>query len=1009
MDTHALRELIACVNRVTETGDTGLTLADEMARPLSAVWQSWDDADTESSQVLGVFLFYRYLAAHDRTDMLMAIRTLMPCLLYEDMALPPDMLPFLADYGVCEAERLREDARSSPDPARAERAAFAWQRIVMATEDGHPQREERERALRRSLRLLAARRGDTAHLDQAVAAARAGLVPQGHRDRLATCHELLLALEERYEATGNAEDHEAALRCAEELAAYAHSSARDAIGCSLLFSFGEKLYQRFLRDPDTADLRRAIGFLQDSVEFPGPQLPTRLLVLSRALSLWSATARDPGIVTEAIARAEQAEELVQRNHQDYPLIKWQIASLYFARYHTTHSGDDLDRAAAAILEATLCLTRELQITALQSDIAFAQYERTEDSEHLFTVLALRKRVLRKLPEDDNFSRAEALYSLSQAQLHWYRRTGSLGDLDSAVDNGRAALDLVAATDTRRRQKFLCGLGRVHMTRFALRGERDALPEAIDRFREAVNDAPDRYLPVALLAAALGYRYDLTRDITDLDESIAAGERALELAPAQQRAGILLDLSGARRLRFGGTGDTTDLDRARAALAEARALPALSARYRMRISLEQAELASLSTVNPEERLSAFEAAVELLSEVGLSSPHHEDREFMLSVHAGLGAKAADAAVAANRPDRALELLERARGILADTMPTPGWRGTRATTARHLCRNATRGPIVTVSAIETGGLALLVTPSGVRPVALPGLRLHKARARHKALEMALASGACEDVLDVLTWLWHTVARPVLEALKAAGWQGARLWWCPVGVMSLFPLHAAGDGHDGVMDRVVSSYLPTVRSLPAERRRPASPGKALVVAMSRTPGQASLLGAASEVNSLSRLLPATVLHNEQATRDAVLTALPSTRIIHFACHAQADTREPTRSRLLLHDQPLTPRDLPFGLDADLAYLSACATSDVLFLGADEAMHITGAFHLAGFRHVIGTHWRIADLAAADIADHFYTVIAAHGPDHAAQALHTATAELRRAHPDRPDLWASHLHVGP
>ncbi|GAA2344540.1 hypothetical protein SVIO_006990 [Streptomyces violaceusniger] len=189
----------------------------------------------------------------------------------------------------------------------------------------------------------------------------------------------------------------------------------------------------------------------------------------------------------------------------------------------------------------------------------------------------------------------------------------------------------------------------------------------------------------------------------------------------------------------------------------------------------------------------------------------------------------------------------------------------------------------------------------------------------------------------------------------------------------------------------------------------GKALVVAMSRTPGQASLPGAASEANSLSRLLSATVLHNERATRDAVLTALPSTRIIHFACHAQADTREPTRSRLLLHDQPLTPRDLPFGLDADLAYLSACATSDVLFLGADEAMHVTGAFHLAGFRHVIGTHWRIDDLAAAEIADHFYTVIAAHGPDHAAQALHTATAELRRAHPDRPDLWASHLHVGP
>ncbi|MEU8873708.1 CHAT domain-containing protein [Streptomyces javensis] len=1009
MDTHALQELIACVNRVTETGDVGLTLADEMAKPLSDAQRDWDDEDTESSRVLGVFYFYRYLAAHDRTDMLIAVQVLMPCLLYEDMALPPDMLPFLADFGVCEAELLREDARSSPDPALAERAVFAWQRIVMATEDGHPQREERERALWRALRLLAARRGDTAHLDRAAAAARAGLVPQGHRDRLTTCHELLLALEERYEATGDAEDHEASLRCAEELAVYAHGSARDAVGCSLLFSFGEKLYQRFLRDPNTTDLRRAIGFLQGSVEFPGPQLPTRLLVLSRVLSLWSAAARDPGIVTEAIARAEQAEKLIQRNHKDYPLVEWHIASLYFARYGTTHSGEDLDRAAAAIVEATLCLPREPRATALHSDIAFAQYERTENSEYLSRVLKLRERVLRKLPGDDGFSRADALYSLSQAQMRWYERMGSFWHLDNAVDNGRAALDLVARTDVRRRQKFLCGLGDVHMARFTMRSERDALPEAIHLFREAVADAPDACLPLALLAAALGCRYKLTRDITDLDKSIAAGERALEFASARQRADILRDLSVARRLRFGGTGDATDLDRARAGVAEALALPALPARARIRMNLEQAELASLSSAHPAERLSAFEAIVELLPEVGLSSPYHEDREFMLSVHAGLGAKAADAAVAANRPDRALELLEKARGILADTMPAPGWRGTRATTARHLCRNATRGPIVTVSAVETGGLALLVTPSGVHPVALPGLRLHKARARHKALEMALASGACDDVLDVLTWLWHTVARPVLEALTAAGWQGSRLWWCPVGVMSLFPLHAAGDGHDGVMDRVVSSYLPTVRSLPAERRRSASPGKALVVAMSRTPGQASLLGAASEANSLSRLLSATVLHNEQATRDAVLTALPSTRIIHFACHAHADTREPTRSRLLLHDQPLTPRDLPFGLDADLAYLSACATSDVLFLGADEATHITGAFHLAGFRHVIGTHWRIDDLAAADIADHFYTVIAAHGPDHAAQALHAATAELRRAHPERPDLWASHLHVGP
>ena len=44
----------------------------------------------------------------------------------------------------------------------------------------------------------------------------------------------------------------------------------------------------------------------------------------------------------------------------------------------------------------------------------------------------------------------------------------------------------------------------------------------------------------------------------------------------------------------------------------------------------------------------------------------------------------------------------------------------------------------------------------------------------------------------------------------------------------------------------------------------------------------------------------------------------------------------------------DLP---DADLAFLSACNTTDTAPRLVDEAVHITGAFHLAGYRHVIGT----------------------------------------------------------
>ncbi|MEV5480069.1 MULTISPECIES: CHAT domain-containing protein [Streptomyces] len=1001
MDSRALQELAACIERVHSTGDVEHTLADSMYDHLVEAWRAWDGEATESSLTLGVFFFYRYLAAEAPTDMRSAVMALTPCLLYGDMALPPDILSFLADFGVCEAELLRQDARDSLDPVLAERAAFAWQRIVVATDDDHPKHEEREIALLRALRLLAARRGDTAQVDQAVAVARKRLAPQGRRKRLGTLHELFLALEERYEATGDTADHEAALGCAEELAVSA--SAGDPTGRHLLFSCGEKIYQRFLSDPNAPDLRRAIGYLQESVSFPDPEQPARLLVLSRALSAWSAAVKDPDVMNEAIATAQQAAVLIQRTHENYPLLEWHLAMLYFQRYRQAGFADDLDKADAAVIEAGMALPRELQLTALSSDIDFAYYQRTGDSERLSRALLRRERVVRKLPGDDDFRRAEALYDLSQVQMHWYRRTGSIEDLDKATANGRMAADLLAATD-RRRSQFLGGLGEVYYTRFAHRRERDAVPEAIRLFRCAIASAPDRYHLHAMLATTLWQAYELTGDNASLDESVAAGERALELAPARPRADILLDLSTALRLRYGRTKDAIDLHRSKTAVTEALGLQDLPARTRMQIRLEQAELASLSHADPAERLRALEAAVGLLAEVAMRSKYYEDRAFMLGVHSGLGAKAADAAVAADRPDRALELLEKARGILADT-----WRDAPEYSARDLCRRADRGPIVTVSAVETGGLALLVTPSGVRPVSLPGLTLAEARAQHKTLQKALGSQEYDDVLGVLAWIWHTVGRPVIEALTATGWNGSRLWWCPVGILSLFPLHAAGDGHDGVMARTVSSYLPTVRAMPADHTAQAPPGNALVVAMSRTPGQVSLPGAASEANSLTRLLDATVLHNERATRDAILSALPNARIVHFACHAQADTREPTLSRLLLHDRPLTPRDLPGHLNADLAYLSACATSDVIFLAADEAMHITAAFHLAGFRHVIGTLWPVNDQVASDIADHFYTLIAAHGADYAPQALHTAIAEIRQTHPSRPDLWASHLHVGP
>jgi CHAT domain-containing protein len=174
------------------------------------------------------------------------------------------------------------------------------------------------------------------------------------------------------------------------------------------------------------------------------------------------------------------------------------------------------------------------------------------------------------------------------------------------------------------------------------------------------------------------------------------------------------------------------------------------------------------------------------------------------------------------------------------------------------------------------------------------------------------------------------------------------------------------------------------------------------------------------LCHLIPDSLTFIEaEATHDAVVSALARHKIAHFACHGLTDRATPAASRLLLHDhanRPLTVTELsrlqlP---EAEIAYLSACSTTATSQRLADEALHITSAFQLAGFRNVIGTLWPISDTVAADIARDFYLRLTNGGiapPDvtSAAVALHQAIRQIRHGKlGPYPTLWAAHIHAG-
>ncbi|MCF0077134.1 CHAT domain-containing protein [Streptomyces lomondensis] len=205
------------------------------------------------------------------------------------------------------------------------------------------------------------------------------------------------------------------------------------------------------------------------------------------------------------------------------------------------------------------------------------------------------------------------------------------------------------------------------------------------------------------------------------------------------------------------------------------------------------------------------------------------------------------------------------------------------------------------------------------------------------------------------------------------------------------------------------------PAARRGPA---RLVACAVPRPPGSLQELpGTLREVGMLAELFPGTrVLTGAEVTHDALAAALPTADWAHFACHGRNDGQAPSRSALVLHDHdraPMTVLDisrmrLPA---AEFAYLSACSTMRTGAGLSDEAIHITGAFQLAGYRNVVGTLWNIRDDLAVDMAERVYTPLAHGAPvgdEEIARALHAATTELRARHPGEPAWWAAHVHVG-
>lgn len=846
------------------------------------------------------------------------------------------------------------------------------------------------------------------------------------------------------------------------------------------------LFTRYLHAGSGADLDSAISKLESALAVaPGDNVPrTTLLhdhavyVHVRALSTGSSADFD-----RSVAELREVTALTPAHDPMYALHFSSLGMALSRRY--AHLGDGLDLDAA--IEAHRAAVRLATQDPLQWAIAAVGlantltmlYERTGDRTTLDEAITLAAEAGQEFPEHGSVlsqplstlssllrirvelpgepdprdiaellnvsermlasassgsseyglflrNRAVALVTVAQA-------TGDGRLMNQAVSTVGLAVEATERGDSRRAE-WLWSQGRIHEARHRALGDPADLDAALACWHKAARDPygdPDMVARCAVRAA----RLEVERGETE--SAVADYSRAVRCLPTVAWHGMRTRVRGDNLRAWSGLGSeaaAAAVEAGKPTLAVELLEQSRSIIWTQALHL-RSDLSELAASHPElsDRLTSLRVRLDAHASAGSPLPRlGPTSESSGQFPQEPGARRRELA---RQWDETIEQVRRIEGFEHFLGPTP---------YAELKGAASDGPVVIVNPGRSGGHALFIHHDLPEPqvLELPGATLRavaesvvlwsaamdaQTDASARFLTREAARHAC---LDVLEWLWDTFVQPILAALDLRADTARtppRMWWYPVGALSMLPLHAAGrhprhrtaaaaDGEwTGAV--AVSSYTPTLAAL-ARSRAPLSvraTRRQFAVVLPQTPGHAALPAAAEELAALRRHAPDSAgvldLSGPAATRDAVLAALPQCGRVHFACHAAQDSADPEASAFNLYDGPLTIADVAeLNLaDAELAYLSACQTAAGMPGLADEMIHLAAAVQLAGFRHLIATSWNVEDTAAASMSDHFYAELAAAGgAAQAGKALHRAVRTLRDHDPTEPARWASHVHFG-
>ncbi|KAF8752340.1 TPR-like protein [Rhizoctonia solani] len=719
---------------------------------------------------------------------------------------------------------------------------------------------------------------------------------------------------------------------------------------------------RFKRTDDMNDLAKSIECSSRAVELTPnnhPDLPQRLTSLGVS---YSERFKRTGNISDLANSAEcssRSVTLTPDNHPDLPQRLVSLAVGYDYRFQRTGDLNDLTKSMEYCSRAVeLTPHNHPHLPQRLSNLALCytnRFKRTGDMNDLGKSVEYSTRAVSLTPENHP-DLPQHIDSLGVAYSELFKSTGDMNDLTRSMEYSSRAVALTPNNHPDLPYR-LANLAVGYGDRFKRTGDMNDLAESIEYFSRAValtsDDHPDLSRHHFSLSLSYFTHYDHTSYEPSLSSAMLSLRTAAQLLAGPPRDRFMYALEWAQRAakhnpddcmeayrtavnllpQFIWLGAPTDQQYQDLLMAEDLAVNAASTAIlssAFDVALEWLEHArcvvwsqSLALRSPLDRLYKSHPDMAAQLRTISNALHQTDTESSASRKLAPELKTSiDRHGLAVSYERLLTQIRTLDGFEDFLLPMKSDR---------LIDAARSGPVIVINCSERCCDALVVIPGQVTisHVHLPNFTKKKAQEARDKMEASLwnknlrergvrlipVQGYKDGFASVLLDLWTDIVRPVLdflgyiESLLANDRDLPHVTWCPTGVLSFLPLHAAGDyGQPGcrVFNYVVSSYIPTLTTLLASPPSTiSSTPRVLAIGQANTPKHTPLPGTTTELELIKAHTQSkgeySQLIDSQATTAAVLDAMDEHDWVHLACHAHQNVTNATKSGFFLHDGTL------------------------------------------------------------------------------------------------------------